>query len=131
VPLNTAISHVQLGKVSSCVSLLLYRPFVGLSGAHQYQNASLAIALARAFLRDANLKDTIPESYMSGLKEVRWPGRCQTVLDSRLPGITWYLDGAHTSESIECCLQWFVTPNVGLFDRSEKLVRSIWMPCLC
>ena len=116
--------------VCSFVSLLFHRPVVGLSGAHQYQNASLAIALAGAFLRGANVKDPTPESFTSGLQDARWPGRCQTVLDSRLPRITWYLDGAHTAESIECCLQWFVTPNVGLFDRSEKLVRLIWMSYL-
>ncbi|KAF8351330.1 Mur ligase [Amanita rubescens] len=104
VPLNNAISGIRLG----------------LSGAHQYQNASLAIELTGAFLHDSNLRDTIPESYMSGLKATKWPGRCQTVLDPRFPRTTWYLDGAHTSESMECCLQWFASSNVGLFDHSKS-----------
>ncbi|KAF8624125.1 hypothetical protein AX15_006032 [Amanita polypyramis BW_CC] len=105
VPLNPAISNVKLG----------------LSGAHQYQNATLAIALARAFLhRDTNIDAKLSESYTKGLENTRWPGRCQTVIDPHLQHTTWYLDGAHTSESIECCLQWFASRDVGLFNPDES-----------
>ena len=41
---------------------------------------------------------------VAGLKECRWPGRCQTFKEK---GITWYVDGAHTPESLEKCVEWF------------------------
>ena len=41
---------------------------------------------------------------VAGLKECRWPGRCQTLKER---GITWYVDGAHTPESLEMCAEWF------------------------
>lgn len=56
----------------------------------------------------------LPTSFMDGLKNAHWPGRCQTVPDSKLGAMTWFLDGAHTQESLACCLEWFVSPAVGL-----------------
>ena len=52
----------------------------------------------------------LSEYLMQGLKNARWPGRCQKVED-REPfrkGVTWFLDGAHTVESLQCCAEWFV-----------------------
>ncbi|KAK2466320.1 hypothetical protein APHAL10511_001962 [Amanita phalloides] len=111
VPLNHVISGIGLG----------------LPGAHQYQNASLAVDLVRAFLNDADVGAVLTEPFMAGLTEAKWPGRCQTILDPRLRHTTWYLDGAHTSESLECCLQWFVSPNIGLVDQ-EQPVHPIGHP---
>lgn len=54
--------------------------------------------------------DMLPEQVVEGLQNARWPGRCQ-VVDDRQPerqGVTWYLDGAHTVESLVCCAEWFV-----------------------
>ena len=39
-----------------------------------------------------------------GLKDCRWPGRCQTI---EKDGITYYLDGAHTLNSLTACVKWF------------------------
>lgn len=84
---------------------------------HQVQNAGLAVALAREFL-SATTSDLVgeemPNSFKQGLINTKWPGRCQTVPDPSRPGFTWYLDGAHTTESLECCIRWFVSPGVGL-----------------
>ncbi|KAF8205085.1 Mur ligase [Pholiota molesta] len=91
---------------------------LGLAGVHQKQNASLAIALAKSFLRTRlgtfAEGNRLPESFKLGLIATKWPGRCQTVADPNRPCFTWYLDGAHTLESLECCVQWFVSPGVGL-----------------
>lgn len=40
-----------------------------------------------------------------GLARAVWPGRSQIL---RLPGVTYYVDGAHTPESIEACVDWFL-----------------------
>ncbi|CAA7259893.1 unnamed protein product [Cyclocybe aegerita] len=90
---------------------------LGLAGSHQVQNAILAVELARSFLEKQTgvAQDTIlPISFQTGLVNTRWPGRCQTVVDPKRLRSTWYLDGAHTVESLECCMQWFVSPGVGI-----------------
>ncbi|KAF8974450.1 Mur ligase [Flammula alnicola] len=122
VPINTELGELKLG----------------LAGAHQIQNASLAIELAKSFLH-TQVKvffqdNDLPESFKRGLIETKWPGRCQTVVDPRRPGFTWYLDGAHTVESLECCFQWFVTPGVGISvsphtDNTRTLTRFLVFNC--
>ena len=73
--------------------------------------------LAKYFLHEKvgwPLDDALPPSFVEGLKNVRWPGRCQTVEDPKHPALTWFLDGAHTKESLECCMQWFASPDAAL-----------------
>ncbi|KAG2152382.1 FolC bifunctional protein [Suillus cothurnatus] len=90
-------------------------------------NAGLAVQLVHTFL---SIKDQsyspishpntseplrfLPPPFLDGLKNAHWPGRCQTVLDPKFEATTWFLDGAHTQESLACCLEWFVSPAVGL-----------------
>jgi dihydrofolate synthase/folylpolyglutamate synthase len=60
---------------------------VALAGAHQRQNAALAIAAAKALLR------TIDEDAIGkGLQRIRWPGRFEVIDDL-------VLDGAHNGAS--------------------------------
>ncbi|KAJ7094626.1 FolC bifunctional protein [Mycena belliarum] len=90
---------------------------LGLAGAHQIQNATLAVHLARSFLQSRGVvspDELLADSFVEGLEKARWPGRCQTVIDPAFTNTTWYLDGAHTLESLECCIQWFVSPGFGL-----------------
>ncbi|THH11485.1 hypothetical protein EW145_g640 [Phellinidium pouzarii] len=116
VPLTPGLSDIKLG----------------LSGFHQYQNANLAISLAQEFLHiKAPLvaPTTLSAAFVSGLENTRWPGRCQTVPDPSLKGTTWFLDGAHTVESLECCVQWFFSPAVGLWEKVHKPVRIFIFNC--
>ncbi|KAF8076538.1 Mur ligase, partial [Lyophyllum atratum] len=105
---------------------------LGLAGEHQRQNAGLAVALARSFLKSrtsfAN-ESSLPQSFVAGLQETRWPGRCQTIVDPKRENVTWYLDGAHTVESLECCVQWFASPNVGLRAGQQRPVRVLVFNC--
>lgn len=42
------------------------------------------------------------------LKSCNWPGRFQILNKKTIHGnSTYYLDGAHTKESIELCAEWF------------------------
>jgi folylpolyglutamate synthase len=64
---------------------------------------------------------------MEGLKAAKWPGRCQTVSDPAYGNLTWFLDGAHTVESLECCMEWFISPTTALKptileDRTRLLI---------
>lgn len=106
---------------------------LGLAGEHQLQNASLAVQMANIFLHSMDGShyrpeplSHIPASFISGLENAKWPGRCQTVSDPKYKSITWYLDGAHTAESVLCCTRWFVNSRVGLrsFPTSAGIVAN-------
>lgn len=119
VSLIPGLSDIKLGSYNPFLSMSSNneRSFVGLAGIHQLQNANIAAYLARSFLRSRASdfdQDLLPESFVDGLKNTKWPGRCQTVADPNDLSLTWYLDGAHTLESLECCMQWFASPDVGL-----------------
>lgn len=89
---------------------------IGLAGLHQKYNALTAIALVKIWLkkmRGIEFDQDVPEEFKKGLKLVKWPGRGQklSVLDTKYNSVcnnlTWYLDGAHTIESLETCANWF------------------------
>ncbi|CAH2095873.1 unnamed protein product [Euphydryas editha] len=96
-------------------------------------NASLAIQLSHAWMRKARqntnnrtnrifcnitndthkdkdnlLVDTLCKETVIGLKETKWPGRYQII---KLDYATFFLDGAHTKESMEICVKWFEENN--------------------
>ena len=51
--------------------------------------------------------ELLGEKMVQGLKATNWPGRCQIAKDATKTALTWYLDGAHTVESLQCCGDWF------------------------
>ncbi|NXD01938.1 FOLC protein, partial [Certhia familiaris] len=101
---------------------------LGLAGAHQRSNAALALQLARMWLQRrgcqglGELKEVPPstellgrpvplapvfqltDAMIQGLRDTEWLGRTQVL--SHGP-VTWYLDGAHTTSSIQACVRWF------------------------
>ncbi|NWV85359.1 FOLC protein, partial [Dasyornis broadbenti] len=101
---------------------------LGLAGAHQRSNAALALQLARMWLQRrgcqglGELKEVLPstelvgrpvplapafrltDAMIQGLRDTEWLGRTQVL--SHGP-VTWYLDGAHTTSSIQACVRWF------------------------
>ena len=103
---------------------------LGLAGKHQIANASLALRTIETFYSSNNLPSVFEvarndffdqtskwqERTKKGLEAASWPGRCQIVVDAAPErcGVTWFLDGAHTPESMLCCADWFgeaVTPD--------------------
>ncbi|KAI0352891.1 FolC bifunctional protein [Trametes cingulata] len=100
---------------------------LGLAGSHQYQNATLAVHLAKKFLTlhtPETFQEDLPASFVEGLKATKWPGRCQTVVDPAHARTTWFLDGAHTLESLQCCMQWYVSPDAALRSPEDFEKRS-------
>lgn len=84
-------------------------PRLGLYGEVQKNNASVALALASHFLTVTRLGEAerggvITEAIVHGLERTEWPGRSQTVVKD---SVNFHLDGAHTEESVESCVQWF------------------------
>ena len=125
-----SVEQDQGGEVLSTYAKEIGAPFefvpmipempLGIRGAHQRINASLAVALAKGFLstRGLNLPEIVPPSFVKPLESTRWPGRCQKVDQGDM---TWMLDGAHTTESLASCGEWAWAegrPDVLLFNCS-------------
>lgn len=92
-------------------------PLLGITADIQYYNASLAIQLASVWLINKmsnnnhekiyNIDDFINANiakFELALATCKWPGRTQ-LLSGKL--INFYLDGAHTIESMKGCVNWF------------------------
>ncbi|EFX89284.1 hypothetical protein DAPPUDRAFT_205741 [Daphnia pulex] len=112
-----------------------YQINLGLSGKVQWKNASLALQLSRAFL-NPKIEVERPEKELCflpvpalpfqihspeavGLAKTFWPGRSQVL---RLPGSTFYVDGAHTPESIEACVEWFIQASASPKLRPKRVL---------
>lgn len=95
---------------------------LGIPGIQQISNATLALQLCNIWIRDHNLSIkerqslyttdaeklddcfAISTEMAAGLQSCQWPGRSQKISG---PGITYYLDGAHTDQSLKLCAEWF------------------------
>jgi len=126
---------------------------IGLAGDFQQSNASLAVEVAKAHLRQlgqGNLVESslesendMPMEFKQGLELVKWPGRCDMRHDLR-NRVIWCLDGGHTLESIEVSGQWFADevrkakidvvdfdktkrPRILIFNQQKRDARSLAM----
>lgn len=93
---------------------------LGLHGEFQKINASLAIATSALHLSrlgysglpdPLNPASELPTEFVAGLESARLGGRCDKRYDSVVPGLTWYIDGGHTLESIEVAGSWFASAS--------------------
>lgn len=82
----------------------------------QKENASLAIALTSSLLRHLDptipLDDAeLPKEFVDGLEKVVWRGRCETIPDPETNDVTWFIDGAHTADSLKVAASWFCSAS--------------------
>ncbi|KAK1777985.1 folC protein [Copromyces sp. CBS 386.78] len=106
-----------------------------LEGPFQKYNMALAVAAAREHLiktghklegpfgeeEDGKWKlDDIPVEFQKGLKEASLKGRCESFRDSK--GTEWFVDGAHTEDSLAGVGQWFAAKVKGGDDEVNVLV---------
>ncbi|XP_022990580.1 folylpolyglutamate synthase-like isoform X2 [Cucurbita maxima] len=111
---------VQLTVVPSLDPELLQGHKLGLEGEHQYLNARLAIALSSTWLHRTGRSNlsykeqsgSLPEQFIEGLTTARFEGRAQIVPDryndiETPEDLVFYLDGAHSPESMVVCSSWF------------------------
>lgn len=76
----------------------LHNVHIPVVGAHQVDNAALAVAAVNVFMNGAHQKTIRHEdSVRRGLATVRWPGRFETVLRAPLT----IVDGAHNEQSAQ------------------------------
>ena len=76
-------------------------PLPALPGAHQADNAALAVAM----LRHQSTVNVSPEAMATGISSARWPGRLQKLgpgpLAAMLPGKTIWIDGGHNADAAQ------------------------------
>ena len=92
---------------------------LGLQAEFQRTNASLAVAIATAWLEKQGFgleRHSFDEKIRKGLSEVHWGGRCETRQEE---GIIWCIDGGHTLESIQLVGEWF-TERIQSTSLEEK-----------
>ena len=79
---------------------------LGIAGEHQRLNASLAVQLAHCWIYNEPLMTplSLNSSFTEGLKSCQWNGRTQTL---KMNNITFYMDGAHTKQSMAHVAKWF------------------------
>ncbi|KAK6227924.1 Exostosin [Theobroma cacao] len=111
--------NVQLQVAHPLDASLLNGLKLSLEGEHQYLNAGLAVALCSTWLQrtghpitNSNQTGSLPEQFIKGLTTASLQGRAQIVCDQftdiESPGdLVFYLDGAHSPESMEACGRWF------------------------
>ncbi|XP_043723302.1 folylpolyglutamate synthase-like isoform X2 [Telopea speciosissima] len=110
---------------------------LSLSGDHQFINAGLAVALCRCWLQSTgnskelfeNNSSNLPEEFLKGLSTAHLSGRAQIVhdiiKDNSCGDLIFYLDGAHSPESMEVCAKWFSNAvkedNMSSSSENEKM----------
>lgn len=79
---------------------------LGISGAHQKENAALACALSAKWIEKWGVASRISRAeFKSALRTVHWPGRQQ--IHSVSDSLKLFLDGSHTFESVSATVDWF------------------------
>lgn len=91
---------------------------LGTEGEFQKDNASLAMAVSASHLQSLGIQDVptpsellalqhpIPDQFIQGLKTTKWAGRCEVMVTGK---ITWFIDGAHTVDSIKETGLWYAS----------------------
>ncbi|PHH63329.1 hypothetical protein CDD81_6103 [Ophiocordyceps australis] len=94
----------------------------------QKKNATLAVALAQTALQNLGVEvvegERFPQQIIHGLEQTVFRGRCQVKTQGP---VTWYLDGAHTADSLKMSSQWFSQeaakfpgPRVLIFNQQDR-----------
>uniref|UniRef100_A0A6N2LR12 Folylpolyglutamate synthase n=2 Tax=Salix viminalis TaxID=40686 RepID=A0A6N2LR12_SALVM len=140
--------NVHLQVVEPLDAKLLNGLKLRLEGEHQYLNAGLAIALSFTWLQRTEHHEfthmekasSLPEQFIKGLTTASLQGRAQIVTDQYINAesygdLVFYLDGAHSPESMEMCARWFslaikednqkTTFNYPPQNNSESTIESV------
>jgi folylpolyglutamate synthase len=91
----------------------------------QRSNASMAVKLAMTTLsklyEDFNPQnDSLTPEFVKGLETAVWRGRCELKFEE---GRAWYLDGAHTVDSIRVAAAWFGGESRRRYGFSSSVVH--------
>ncbi|GMH20180.1 hypothetical protein Nepgr_022021 [Nepenthes gracilis] len=109
---------------------------LSLAGDHQFVNAGLAVALCKSWLQCTRIWEKmspndihevdLPAAFLRGLSSARLSGRAEIVFDAAVKAhsmfagdLIFYLDGAHSPESMDVCAKWFSSSVIGNNDSTS------------
>lgn len=90
---------------------------------HKLENKMIDECLTKASNNDLIL----PPKFAEALINCHWPGRCQTV---HWKNLHLYIDGAHTTESLQLCLDWFKSMTESRSARGKNRTNLYKSHCL-
>ncbi|KAJ9184910.1 hypothetical protein P3X46_004595 [Hevea brasiliensis] len=117
------------------------------SNAHDYYIANLFLERPSDNTRFDNQEGNIPEAFLRGLATTHLSGRAQVVYDSSSNchsssallenssgDLIFYLDGAHSPESMEVCAKWFSSavqeikqlPKLSSSSHDVESMKEVW-----
>lgn len=81
----------------------------------QKRNATLGIVLAEEALKKIDPgfridEERLPREFVDGIEKVVWRGRCEVKVEDK---VVWYIDGAHTVDSLKVAGTWFANECKG------------------
>jgi folylpolyglutamate synthase len=140
-PLNSYnfISNESHETVPACLLKL------GLPGEHQRENAALAIKLAAVWESRCGVLSNdkaqerasmileeykLPKEYVAGLEDAKWPGRAEIFDDPESCNMTFFIDGAHTPESMKACAEWFSYESKTRSEDHDSPKRIVVFNCM-
>ncbi|GFU16730.1 folylpolyglutamate synthase, mitochondrial [Nephila pilipes] len=163
VPQQEGAMRVLYEKANTVKCPLLLTPhleayekaiYLGMQGAVQNINASLALQLTNTWLTRVKCHEDINTTYsydvmndeyshvpiqmaetfcidtetQDALENCVWPGRFQTLERGK---VTFYLDGAHTLQSIKHCARWFedLSQMHGTKMHKQSVLRILYFNC--
>lgn len=105
---------------------------LGMQGDYQRINAALAVALSATWMQSREGKavdqwsfdHVLTPTMRVGLQRAFWPARAHVMVDAQSKKTTFYIDGAHTARSLDCCAQWFDQATSGS-DATRALIFTI------
>ncbi|XP_021769064.1 folylpolyglutamate synthase-like [Chenopodium quinoa] len=134
---NASKLNVNLQVASPLDPNLLNGLQLGLHGEHQFVNAGLAVSLCSTWLQRTGHVEvpyllntsSLPQQFIKGLTTASLQGRAQIVPDQYISteghgDLVFYMDGAHSPESMDVCGKWF--SNV--IKEDEKQVSYVEHP---
>lgn len=101
---------------------------LGLEGDFQKDNASLAIAAASSHLRSLGIDiptTSLPLPFITALSTASIPARCQRLLSPSIPHATFFIDGAHTHDSITQTGIWFNQHLTAAYESSAPPTETM------
>lgn len=128
---NLSINH-EIQKINASLAIQLAYDWIKLNFPFLPSSVQNKTKFLENFQRGNTL--TVCDEVIFGLENCKWLGRCQYL---ELNNLKFYLDGAHTAESIHICIDWFgneisdsVNPRCLIFnltgDREyEKILQII------
>eukprot|EP01025_Chloroclados_australasicus_P019398 TRINITY_DN2057_c1_g1_i1.p4 TRINITY_DN2057_c1_g1~~TRINITY_DN2057_c1_g1_i1.p4 ORF type:complete len:235 (-),score=18.73 TRINITY_DN2057_c1_g1_i1:841-1545(-) len=90
-------------------------------------------------------KRVLPSEYVTGLQNTRWPGRCHMFTASpndfsllgiqvdgqseKISNVRFFIDGAHTEDSVQAAGKWFYQNTYNTTTKQEKIMRVLLFYC--